>query len=80
MYNFPYWFVHGMSRYRQIEPGENISSNDKRTIENVPQVGDISIEQQIECPRCHDVMTLRSEFDSIGYLCGECDFSLDLSY
>jgi len=58
------------------------NADDKRTIENVvisietPQVGDISIEQEIKCPRCHDVMTLRSEFDSIGYLCGECDFSL----
>ena len=27
--------------------------------ENVP------IEQEIECPRCHDVMTLHSEFDRI---------------
>ena len=62
------------------------NADDKRTIENVdisietPQVRDISIEHEIECPRCHDVMTLRSEFDSIGYLCGECDFSLHLSY
>jgi hypothetical protein len=36
---------------------------------------DISIEQEIECPRCHDVMTLHSEFDKVGYLCEECDFS-----
>jgi hypothetical protein len=38
--------------------------------------GDISIEQEIECPRCHDVMTLHSDFDRLGYLCEECDFSL----
>ena len=44
------------------------------------QIQEISIEQEIECPRCHDVMTLHSEFDSIGYLCEECDFSLHLSY
>jgi hypothetical protein len=38
----------------------------------------LSIEQEIECPRCHDVMTLHSEFDRLGYLCEECDFSLHL--
>ena len=42
------------------------------------QIQEISIEQEIECPRCHDVMTLHSEFDSLGYLCEECDFSLHL--
>ena len=41
---------------------------------------DISIEQEIECPRCHDIMTLHSEFDRLGYLCEECDFSLHLSH
>jgi hypothetical protein len=40
---------------------------------------DLSMEQEIECPRCHDVMTLHSEFDRLGYLCEECDFSLHLS-
>jgi hypothetical protein len=25
---------------------------------------DLSIEQEIECPRCHDIMTLCSEFDT----------------
>ncbi len=33
---------------------------------------DLSIEQEIECPRCHDVMTLCSEFDRLGYYCEEC--------
>jgi hypothetical protein len=41
---------------------------------------DLSIEQEIECPRCHDVMTLHSDFDRLGYLCEECDFSLHLSH
>jgi len=41
---------------------------------------DISIEQEIECPRCHDVMTLHSEFDRLGYLYEECDFSLHLGH
>jgi DNA-directed RNA polymerase subunit RPC12/RpoP len=34
------------------------------------------IEQEIECPRCYDVMTLSSNFDSLGYVCQECNFLL----
>jgi len=56
---------------------ENADDNHPRAqIEKV----DIAIEQEIECPRCHDVMTLHSEFDRLGYLCEECDFSLHMSH
>ncbi|MDP9290671.1 MAG: hypothetical protein M3P08_21085 [Thermoproteota archaeon] len=41
---------------------------------------DLSIEQEIECARCHDVMTLCSEFDRLGYYCDVCSFSLHLSH
>jgi hypothetical protein len=34
------------------------------------------IEQEIECPRCHDVMALSSDFDRLLYFCQECSFSL----
>ena len=34
------------------------------------------LEQEIECPRCHDSMTLYSEFDNLYYVCEECDFYL----
>jgi hypothetical protein len=34
------------------------------------------IEQEIECRRCYDFMTLSSNFDSLGYVCQECDFLL----
>jgi hypothetical protein len=34
------------------------------------------IEQEIECPRCHDVMALSSNFDRLLYICQECSFSL----
>jgi hypothetical protein len=27
------------------------------------------MEQEIECPRCANMMTLSSEFDRLGYLC-----------
>jgi uncharacterized protein (DUF983 family) len=34
------------------------------------------IEQEIECPRCYDVMALSSEFDKLLYFCQECGLSL----
>jgi Zn finger protein HypA/HybF involved in hydrogenase expression len=34
------------------------------------------LEHEIECPRCHDIMTLSAEFDSLYYICEGCDFSL----
>jgi hypothetical protein len=35
-----------------------------------------NIEQEIECPRCSDIMTLSSDFDKLGYTCQECDLLL----
>jgi hypothetical protein len=35
-----------------------------------------NIEQEIECPRCSDIMTLTSDFDKLGYFCQECDLLL----
>jgi hypothetical protein len=34
------------------------------------------MEQEIECPRCADMMTLSSEFDRLGYVCQECNLLL----
>jgi hypothetical protein len=34
------------------------------------------LEQEIECPRCHDSMMLCSDFDNLYYVCEECDFCL----
>ena len=35
-----------------------------------------ALENEIECPRCHDEMTLCSEFDNLYYFCDTCDFCL----
>lgn len=35
-----------------------------------------NIQQEIECPRCSDLMTLSSEFDRLLYFCHECELSL----
>jgi hypothetical protein len=48
--------------------------SDSQDIEEEKSTKDL--EQEIECPRCYDVMTLSSNFDSLGYVCQECDFLL----
>jgi len=35
-----------------------------------------SMEQEIECPRCSDIMILSSDFDKLLYFCQECRLSL----
>ena len=35
-----------------------------------------NIEQEIECPRCNDIMMLTSDVDTLGYMCQECDLLL----
>jgi hypothetical protein len=35
-----------------------------------------NIEQEIECPRCYDLMALSSDFDKLLYFCQECGLSL----
>jgi hypothetical protein len=35
-----------------------------------------NMEQEIECPRCNDIMTLSSNFDRLFYFCQECGLSL----
>jgi hypothetical protein len=35
-----------------------------------------SMEQEIECPRCSDIMILSSDFDKLLYLSQECHLSL----
>ena len=34
------------------------------------------MQQEIECPRCYDIMTFSSDFDKLLYFCQECDLSL----
>jgi hypothetical protein len=35
-----------------------------------------NMQQEIECPRCTDIMTLSSDFDKLVYFCQECELSL----
>jgi hypothetical protein len=36
------------------------------------------LDHEIECPKCNDVMVLSADFDSLCYLCEQCNFSLSL--
>ena len=45
-------------------------------ITQIEEKNNLGVEHEIECPRCHDIMTLQSEFDRHGYICEECDFLL----
>jgi hypothetical protein len=47
---------------------EEENHDDDQTLKNM--------EQELECPRCNDIMTLSSEFDRLGYICQECDLLL----
>ena len=44
--------------------------------ENKGIIHNNNIEQEIECPRCHDIMALSSDFDRLSYVCQECSLSL----
>jgi hypothetical protein len=44
------------------------SEEENRQIENM--------QQEIECPRCYDIIILSSDFDKLGYFCQECDLLL----
>jgi formamidopyrimidine-DNA glycosylase len=35
-----------------------------------------NMEQEIECPRCSDIMILSSDFDRLLYFCQECQLLL----
>ena len=53
----------------QVQETEGINTNTKQD----------EIDHETECPRCHDIMILSSEFDRLGYFCEECSFLLYLA-
>jgi Zn finger protein HypA/HybF involved in hydrogenase expression len=34
------------------------------------------LDNEIECPRCHEIMELQSSFDKLMYSCESCSFLL----
>jgi hypothetical protein len=54
----------------------SLEDESKNKIKDPAKIEYLSIEREIECPRCHGIMTLHREFDLPGYFCEECDFAL----
>jgi hypothetical protein len=56
--------------------GQKLEQNSEQSqIVEHGQVKEI-IENEIDCPRCYDIMTLCSDFDNLYYVCENCDFYL----
>jgi hypothetical protein len=64
----------GMSRGRSRLLTEVL--NEPVRLKDIKKENILSIDQEIECPSCHGIMALCSDFDSLCYLCGECNFIL----
>jgi late competence protein required for DNA uptake (superfamily II DNA/RNA helicase) len=65
-------------RKRLLLKSEATSALPVKRSANINDNKKIEIENEIECPRCHDIMTLSSEFDRLCYFCDECSFSLQI--
>jgi hypothetical protein len=72
-----YKYDHRTSEYMSIELQSSAADLHLQDEEKSDQMLK-NIEQEIECPRCYDVMTLSSDFDRLGYTCHECDLLLVL--
>jgi hypothetical protein len=63
---------------RQEQVDHNPLQNEKQADEDNKGEKRMSLdlEQEIECPRCYDIMALSSDFDRLCYFCQECNLSL----
>jgi hypothetical protein len=60
---------------QQVDP--NLLQYEKETEDNKGEKKILQdLEQEIECPRYYDMMSLSSDFDSLCYHCQECNLSL----
>ena len=50
---------------------------DELELQNIEEYAVLTnMQQEMECPRCSDIMTLSSDFDKLLYFCQECELSL----
>jgi hypothetical protein len=50
------------------------TEKEEKTIALLPE-----IDQEIECPRCYDIMVLSSDFNKLSYFYEECNLSLRIN-
>jgi len=63
------------TKLQSPEVDGDVQKEEKEENENEDQITK-NIDQEIECPRCADIMVLSSDFDKLGYICQECDLLL----
>jgi hypothetical protein len=54
-----------------LSPSQDFSSQAAEKLQTLE-----NLQQEIDCPRCSDIMTLSSDFDGLLYICQECQLSL----
>jgi hypothetical protein len=54
-----------------LSPSQDFSSQAAEKVQTLE-----NLQQEIDCPRCSDIMTLSSGFDGLLYICQECQLSL----
>jgi hypothetical protein len=59
-------------RQRQVNPLQNENDTEDKEEKMIQD----NMEEEIECPRCYDIMALSSDFDRLCYVCQECSLSL----
>ena len=63
---------------QQQQANPSLLQYDKETEDNKGEKKILlqDLEQEIECPRCYDIMSLSSDFNGLCYFCQECNLSL----
>jgi late competence protein required for DNA uptake (superfamily II DNA/RNA helicase) len=62
---------------QQLQVDSNPLQYEKETEDNNREKKMLQdLEQEIECPRCYDIMSLSSDFSGLCYFCQECNLSL----
>jgi len=56
----------------QVNPLQNENDTEDKEEKMIQD----NMEQEIECPRCCEMMALSSDFDRLYYFCQECILSL----
>ena len=69
------------SRTKLIPPGANPDSILETVVESSPPEQKeepvlTELDNEMECPRCHEIMELQSNFDKLMYSCESCSFLL----
>jgi hypothetical protein len=59
---------------REVQSLETLEESNLLEQEEEPVLTEL--DNEIECPRCHEIMQLRSSFDKLVYSCESCSFLL----